>query len=72
LWKVAGFRNQFKKKVTDSTLAMVDEFVNKNPLDPIEEIFVRLEEKFADISCIMSLLMEALESKLELVREVGG
>jgi hypothetical protein len=51
---------------------MVDEFINKNPLDPIEEIFASLEEKFADISCIMSLLMEALESKLELVREVGG
>jgi hypothetical protein len=51
---------------------MVDEYVHNNPRDPIEEKFVRLEEKVIDISCNMSLLMVALASKLRPFIEVGG
>jgi hypothetical protein len=42
---------------------MVNEFVHNNPQDPMEERFVRLEEKVFDISYNMTLLMEAMENK---------
>jgi hypothetical protein len=51
---------------------MDDEYVHNNPRDLMEERFVRLEEKVANISCNMSLLMAALVRNLGLFKEVGG
>jgi hypothetical protein len=39
---------------------MVDEYIHNNPQDVVEEIFVRLEENFLDISHNMALIMMAL------------
>jgi hypothetical protein len=43
---------------------MADEYVHNDPQDPGEDIFVRLEEKVDNISCNMTLLMEALANKI--------
>jgi len=51
---------------------MANEYIHNNPQDPVEERFVKLEEKFVDISCNMSLLMKTLSRKIKLFREVGG
>ena len=51
---------------------MANESIHKNPQDLAEEIFVRMKEKFTNISRNMSVLMEALASKLVLFGEVGG
>jgi len=51
---------------------MTEESVHNNPRDPTKERFMRLEEKVANISHNMSLLMEALEIKLIPFVEVGG
>jgi hypothetical protein len=37
---------------------MADEYVHKNPRDPVEERFLRMEERFNEITRNMSLLME--------------
>jgi hypothetical protein len=46
---------------------MVDESIHNNPQDPVEEIFVRLEEKVIDISHNMTLLMVALANKYQTI-----
>jgi hypothetical protein len=51
---------------------MIDEPIYNNPLDAAEDIFVRLEEKFVDISHNISLLMAALANKFESFKEFGG
>jgi hypothetical protein len=51
---------------------MVDGYVHNNPQYPIEERFMRLEEKVTNISCNMFLLMVDLASKLGPFGEVGG
>jgi hypothetical protein len=48
---------------------MVDESIHNNPWDAIEERFVRLEEKFVDISQSMALLMAVL---MKNCRHFGG
>ena len=52
-------------------LAIIDAFVHNNPRDPTKERFARLEEKFIDISCNMSLLIVDLANKFEPFREVS-
>jgi hypothetical protein len=47
---------------------MEDESGHKNPWDAIEERFLRLEEKFIDISHNMALLMECKKNILDLSR----
>jgi hypothetical protein len=51
---------------------MEDEFINKNPRYVVEDIFVRLEEKFTDISRKMALIMAALVNMFGPFGEVGG
>jgi hypothetical protein len=51
---------------------MADKFVHNNPRNPMEERFLKLEEKFVDVSRNMALLMEALASNLEPFEDVGG
>jgi hypothetical protein len=51
---------------------MADEFGHNNPRDLIEERFVRLEEKFIEISHNVPLLMVALVRKIKPFEEVGG
>jgi hypothetical protein len=51
---------------------MVDEYVDNNPHDPMEEIFLRREEKVTDNCHNMSLLMVAPTGKFKTIREVGG
>jgi hypothetical protein len=46
------------------TLDMENESSHNNNQDVEEDILVRLEEKFVDISCNMSPLMENLEKNL--------
>jgi hypothetical protein len=51
---------------------MVDESIHNNPVDPIEEIFVRLEDQVIDISHNMALLMASIANLLKLFGEFGG
>jgi hypothetical protein len=51
---------------------MVDESIHNKPRDPAEERFARLEEKVADISRNMSLLVAVLTRNIGLFREFGG
>jgi hypothetical protein len=51
---------------------MTYESIHNSPQDAMEEIFVRLEEKFTDISCKMALLMVVLENKYKPFGEVAG
>jgi hypothetical protein len=51
---------------------MENGYVHKNHQDPKKEIFVRIEEKFIDISCNMVVLMATLATNLRKFREVGG
>jgi hypothetical protein len=51
---------------------MADESVHNNPRDPIEEIFMRLEEKVVGISHNMALITVALEIKVGSFGEARG
>jgi hypothetical protein len=59
------------QKKSHKTLAMAYDSFHNNPQDLPEEIFVRLEEQFVDISRNISCLLEAIESKLGPLGEDG-
>jgi hypothetical protein len=50
---------------------MVDGYSHNNPLDATKKRFVKLEEKFVDISCNMALVMVALENNFGTFGEIG-
>jgi hypothetical protein len=51
---------------------MADKFVHNKSRYPTKEIFARMEEKFGNISCNMSLVMVAPERNHKPFSEVGG
>jgi hypothetical protein len=51
---------------------MADEFFHKNPRDATKERFMRLEEKFVEISHNIVVLMVTLVNNFEPFEDFGG